>query len=620
MDRRTFLATTAALPLLPLTEMPAFAAARPGRLDGRLNSTFDQIFDDMVRQSPRLATSLGLDKGRNADLKAKLDTRPQALARHQDLARTRGYIAKVRAIAPAGLSDAAKLNREVVLYSLDTNTVAPARWDIDSAQRPYPITQQGGAYFSVPDFLNTAHTIGGAADAEAYLSRLDQFATVLDNDTAEQRAQAARGFLAPAWSIDLALGQMRKLRAPAAEHNSMVDSLVKRAAAKGIAGNWQQRATAIVAKSVYPALDRQIAAMEQLRPTSRPGDGAWRLNDGEAIYAEALREATTTNFTPSEVHQMGLDQVADITNQLDKVLRSQGYTQGSVGDRLAEVSKNPSQVYADSDAGRAQLLAYLNQVVKDMYARLPQAFETLPNAPLEIRRVPPEIQDGASNGYYNRAALDGSRPAIYFINLKDMGDWPKFTLPTLCYHEGVPGHHLQISLSQESKDIPTLRKLGFFSAYSEGWALYAEQLADELGAYSADSLGRAGFLQSFLFRAARLVVDTGLHSKRWSREQATDYMVATTGYARPRSQREVERYCTMIGQACSYKVGHTAWVRARAEAERTLGSKFDIKRFHEVLLEGAMPLSILERRIRERTALVAGAPAGNAGRRLGERG
>jgi uncharacterized protein (DUF885 family) len=241
-----------------------------------------------------------------------------------------------------------------------------------------------------------------------------------------------------------------------------------------------------------------------------------------------------------------------------------------------------------------------------MYGRLPLAFATVPSAPLEIRRVPPEIQDGASNGYYRRASLDGSRPAIYFINLKDMGDWPKFTLPTLSYHEGVPGHHLQISIAQESKEIPTLRKLGFFSAYSEGWALYSEQLADELGVYASDPLGRAGFLQSFLFRAARLVVDTGIHSKRWSREQATDYMVQTTGFARPRSQREVERYCTMMGQACSYKVGHTAWVRARTEALKTLGPKFDLKQFHEVLREGAMPLSILERRMRERTAMLAG--------------
>lgn len=607
MDRRSFLAASTTIALLPLTEAPALAAvtAKAGAGDAKLNALFESIFQERVKNSPELASSLGLDKGPNAPLKSRFDTDPAPVQRRKDLARNRRAIAELNAVSPASLSDAAKLNREVVLYSLDTSTVAPARWDIDSAQRPYPISQQAGAYFDTPDFLNTSHTIDNAADAEAYLSRLGQFGTILDNDTAEQRAQAARGFLAPAWSIDLALGQMRKLRGVPAERSSMVDSIVKRTAAKGIAGDWQRRASDIVAKSVYPALDRQMAAMEQLKPTSRPGDGAWRLNDGEAIYAEALREATTTNYTPAEVHQMGLAQVAEISAELDRILKGQGYSQGGVGERLAALGRSPAQAWPDTDAARTELLAHLNAIIKDVYARLPNAFETLPTAPLEIRRVPPEIQDGASNGYYRRAALDGSRPAIYFINLKDLGDWPRYTLPTLCYHEGVPGHHLQISISQESKDIPTLRKLGFFSAYSEGWALYAEQLADELGVYANDPFGRAGFLQSFLFRAARLVVDTGLHSKRWSREQATDYMVQTTGYARPRSQREVERYCTMIGQACSYKVGHTAWTRARAEAQKTLGSKFDLKRFHEVLREGAMPLSILERRVRERTASVA---------------
>jgi len=603
MDRRSFLATSATVALLPLTEAPAIAAVQGGTGDGNLNDLFEAIFQDRVRHNPELASSLGLDKGPNAALKSKLDTRPGPVARREDLQRTQRNIAELNAISPAGLSDAAKLNREVVIYSLQTQANAPSKWDIDSAQRPYPIFQQGGAYFSTPDFLNTAHTINNAADAEAYLARLDQFATVLDNDTAEQKAQAARGFLAPGWSLDLTLGQMRKLRDVPAASNTMVRSLASRAKSKAIAGDWESRAAAIVEKRVYPALDRQIAAVEALRPTTRAGDGAWRLNDGEAIYAEALRQATTTNFTPSEVHQMGLAQVAEISAELDKILGSHGYSQGSVGERLTTLGNAPVQRYADSDAGRAELLTYLNGLVKDMYGRLPQAFATLPNQPLEIRRVPPEIQDGASNGYYNRAALDGSRPAIYFINLKDLGDWPKYTLPTLSYHEGVPGHHLQISIAQESKDIPTLRKLGFFSAYSEGWALYAEQLADELGVYSSEPLGRAGFLQSFLFRAARLVVDTGLHSKRWSREQATDYLVKTTGFARPRSQREVERYCTQIGQACSYKVGHTAWTRARADAQKALGAKFDLKQFHEVLREGAMPLSILERRIKERSVI-----------------
>ena len=600
MDRRSFLVTGATAALLPLTEAPAFAQAAVGNGDARLNALFEEIFQERVRTSPSLATSLGLDKGPLAALKSKLETDTAPQQRREDLARYRKAIAAVRSVPVGSLSAAAKLNREVVLYQLETAVAAPSRWDIDSAQRPYPIFQQGGAYFSTPDFLNSAHTIDNAADAEAYLLRLSQFGTVLDNDTAEQRAQAARGFLAPGWSIDLSLGQMRKLRGLAPDRSTMVESIVKRTRDKQIAGNWGPRAAKIVATSVYPALDRQIALMEQLKPTTRAGDGAWRLNNGAAIYAEALRQATTTNFSPEEVHKIGLQQVAELGAQLDTILKSAGYTKGTVGERLAALNVAPEQLYAETDAGRAELLASLNAGVKSMYARLPQAFATVPTAPLEIRRVPPEIQDGASNGYYRRAALDGSRPAIYFINLKETGDWPKYSLPSLTYHEGVPGHHLQISISQESKDIPTLRKVGGFSAYSEGWALYSEQLADELGGYSG--IEKAGYLQSFLFRAARLVIDTGLHAKRWSREQATDYMVNTTGFARPRSQREVERYCTQIGQACSYKIGHIAWSRAREDAQKRLGSRFDLKQFHEVLREGAMPLSILERRIKERVA------------------
>ena len=609
MDRRQFLSTSGAalgFGFVASRATPALAKAAPsGSDDASLNALFEEILQERVANSPELATSLGLDKGANAALKSKLETDPTPLLRTKALARNRKALDRLSATDSKSLSEAAKLNREVVIYSLETAIASPSKWNIDSAQRPYPIFQQGGSYFSTPDFLNTAHTIDNASDAEAYLSRLQQFATVLDNDTEEQRVQAARGFLAPAWSIDLTLGQMRKLRDVAPEKSTMVESVAKRTADKAVAGDWERRATDIVAKSVYPALDRQIALMEKLKPTTREGDGAWRLPNGEAIYAEALRQATTTNFSPEEVHQIGLSQVAEISAEIDKILKAQGHSQGTVGERLAAVNKDPSQLYPETDAGRADLLASLNAGVKDMYGRLPQEFATVPTSPLEIRRVPPEIQDGASNGYYRRASLDGTRPAIYFINLKETGDWPKYTLPSLTYHEGVPGHHLQISISQESKDIPTLRKLGFFSAYSEGWALYAEQVADELGVYAQDPLGRAGFLQSFLFRAARLVVDTGLHTKRWSREKATDYMVQTTGFARPRSQREVERYCTQIGQACSYKVGHTAWSRAREESKKALGAKFDIKQFHEILREGAMPLSILERRIRERTAAIA---------------
>ena len=382
----------------------------------------------------------------------------------------------------------------------------------------------------------------------------------------------------------------------------MVNSVATRARAAGVTGDWATKAAAIVETQIYPALDRQIALVESL--PRRKEAGLWALPEGDAIYADALKAATTTAFTPDEVHKIGQEQVAQLSAELDVILRAQGLTKGSVGARLTALNDMPSQLYADTAEGRAELLAGLNVGVAAMQARLGQAFLNPPSEPLDIRAVPVEIQDGASNGYYRRASLDGKRPAIYFINLKSVGDWPKYTLPSLSYHEGVPGHHLQLSIVQKL-DTPLLRRLSGFGAYSEGWALYAEQVAEELGGY-ANPIERAGYLQSFLFRAARLVADTGIHAKRWTREQATDYFVETVGFARPRSQREIERYCTQAGQACSYKLGHISWLRARDNARRILGDKFDLKQFHEVLRDGAVPLTILERLVEARARATKG--------------
>lgn len=605
MDRRAFMTTTGAAALAAAAARALAQGATPESV-GHLTVLFDKLFQEKLDDSPELVSSLGFAKGARASAKGKLDDDSPA-GRQRRLDQARKAVAELSRYKDAKLPSSLAVSRDCILYAQEQATVAPGQFGLDSVIRPYRIFQQGGAYFSVPDFLNTAHTIAAQDDCEAYLSRLEAFAGSLDTDSAVQKEEAARGYLAPGWSLDLTLVQMAKLRDQPAATSSIVQSLVKRAAAKNIAGDWQARATKIVESTIYPALDRQIALVKALKPKTAAGDGLWRVPKGDAIYAAALSQATTTNLTPAQVHQMGLDQVAEITAELDTILKGQGFTSGSVGERLAKLNVDPAQLYPNTADGRTALIADLNTSVTAMQAKLPQAFATVPNIPLEIRAVPVEIQDGASNGYYHRAALDGSRPAIYFINLKDVGDWPKYSLPSLTYHEGVPGHHLQNSIAQLVDDLPMLRKTAFLSAHGEGWALYAEQLADELGGY-ASPLERAGYLQSFLFRAARLVIDTGIHTKRWSREQATDYMVKTTGFARPRSQREVERYCTQPGQACSYKVGHATWVAARKKAQAALGSRFDIKQFHEVLKDGPMPLSILERRIEERTkAILAGA-------------
>jgi len=608
MDRRQFIAGSATALAIVSVQRAAAQGKGAGTViptpgDARLTAAFDAILAESVRESPEFATQLGLDKGANADLRGKLDDN-SAAARIRGLARTKAAAARLRAIAPDTLSPQRRVDREVVLYSLDQQMVGPERFKIDTPIRPYRITQQAGVYFDLPDFLDSTHPVQTRADAEAYLSRLGQMGRALDNDTAVTVDEATRGLLAPDFSLDLALGQMKKLRAPDPADHPMVASLVRRAGAAKLAGDWRGRAAALVERTVYPALDRQIAAVERLRGTARSDAGLAAVPNGAAIYAAALAGATTTNLTPAEVHRMGLEQVADLTAQLDTILKGQGMATGTVGERLKALNASPAQLYPDTPAGRAQLLAGLNAGNAAMQAKLPRAFTNPPSAPLEIKAVPAEIQDGASNGYYYRAPLDGSRPAIYWINLKSVGDWPKYTLPSLTYHEGVPGHHLQISTAQRA-DTHTLRKISFFGAYLEGWALYAEQLADELGGY-AGPIERAGYLQSFLFRAARLVVDTGIHDQRWTRERATQYLVDTVGFAPGRSQREVERYCTMPGQACSYKIGHASWLRARAKAQEIAGDKFDLKRFHDVLEAGAVPLVLLERLTEEHARAMRG--------------
>lgn len=570
----------------------------PATADEALNALLDRIFYDELLINPEQATSMGLDTGIRRELRGRLSDSSRV---GQEVAEafSKASLLKIRSFDPRGLSDSGKRIRDIAAYKYEQELVSKPL-GVDSVQSPYPITQQGGAYFGIPDFLDSQHPVETVEDAEAYLSRLRFFRFTLDEQTEDQRRKAAKGILAPGWSLDLALGQMKKLRQASPEQSGMVRSLVTRAAEKNIVGDWETRAAKIVAGEVYPALDRQISLVERLRRTTPAGDGAWRIPRGDEIYSAALAQATTTAMTPEQIHQIGLEQVADITAQLDAILKGAGYTTGSVGQRLTALNHASDQIYPDSDEGRASLLKDLNAGVASMVGKLPQAFADFPNEPLEIRRVPVEIQDGAPNGYYYSATLDGSRPAIYWINLKSTADWPRYSLPALTYHEGIPGHHLQGGYSRSAGALPMMLKDYFLSAYGEGWALYAEQLADELGGYSG--IERAGYLQSFLFRAARLVVDTGLNHYKWSREKATDYLVATVGFPRARAQREIERYCASIGQACSYKIGHTAWVRARKKAETALGDKFSLPWFHEVLKEGVMPLSMLDARIEQRTA------------------
>lgn len=606
MDRRSFMATGGAAALaatLPACVTAPAAQTIAGNEDARLRAMLDRIFYARLEDNPEGATQLGLDVGERAYLQSRLDDYSSA-GRAKDIARTRAELAELRTIDRGRLSPSAALDLEVVEYDV-TRTLEGARFPFGSAggrYSPYVISQLTGPYRGVPEFLDSNHPVKTAADAEAYVARVAQFDTALDQSLQRQREDAARGVFAPDYILDTTLRQMRALRDQPAARTILVTSLARRAREAGLPDSYAAQAERIVAAEVFPALDRQIALVTDLRARATHDAGAWRLPDGEAYYAGALMAATTTDMSAEEIHRLGLEQVAEIEGRLDPILRAHGLTRGTAGERLAQLNKDPAQLYPNTDEGRAALLAHLNRQIAGITPRLPQAFATLPKAEVEVRRVPELIQAGAPGGYYDSAPLDGSRPGIYYINLRDTFDRPKFGLATLTYHEAVPGHHLQISLAQESEEIPLIRRLGGYSAYSEGWALYSEQLADELGMYEGDPLGRAGMLQSFLFRATRLVVDSGMHAKRWSREKATDYLIATTGIARGRSQGEIDRYTVWPGQATSYKVGHIVWDRLRSEAKAKLGPRFDLRDFHQVLLQGAVPLTVLERLVERRTA------------------
>ncbi|WP_312814168.1 DUF885 family protein [Brevundimonas sp.] len=593
IDRRRVLmgaaAVAAAAPSL------AQAAAAWTDADARLNALLDGWFEADVDESPERATGLGLDKGNRAHLSHKL-SEVSLKAREEDRAKALSRWQAIRTFDQTGLSEAGALNYAIAAFGRETSALS-AGFDYGSGRSPYAVTQLSGAYYSTPDFLENQHRLDDKDGADGFIARLEAFADSLDGETQITRADAAKGIIAPDFIIDRALPQIRTLRDMPGDDWSMIKTVARKEAALGLSG-YADRAKALLERKVKPALDRQIQTLEALRPAAVHDAGVWRLPDGEAFYANGLRSNTTTTMTADEIHHMGVEQVAAISAELDQVLKSQGFTQGTVGERVHGLNTDPAQLFANTDEGKEELLKWLNDQIKELEPHLPQYFGRLPKTHVEVRRVPVSIQSGAPGGYYQGPPLDGSRPGVYYINLRDSGNWPRFALPTLTYHEASPGHHLQVALQREAGELPQWRRAGGFSAFNEGWALYAEQVAaNDMNAYASYPLGRAGFLMSYLFRAVRLVVDTGIHAKRWSREDAVEYMVASGAKPRDAANSEINRYSVWPGQACAYKVGHTVIARLREEAEAKPG--FDIRQFHDkVLLSGSMPLAVLEKRMR----------------------
>ena len=599
MDRRQVLLSGASIGLT--TTMPGLAMAAGGA-DRALNKRLDKLSEALLARAPETATGLGLDKGRRAALKYQMsDVSWSSVQSLHQLCRDE--LAGLKTISDAGLSHEAALNKAVVTYALELG-LEGARFEygdnsLESAMSesagPYVVSQQGGAYMGAAEFLDSHHLIEGKPDAEAYLSRLRGVATQIRAETDRVRADAGKGVIAPDFILANALGQMDGLLAVSATESRFVSSIANRVKAKGIAGDFAGMATKIVEAEIYPAL---MAQRDQLRANATKAGhdaGVWRLPDGEAYYGWLLKQGTNTTLSANEIHQIGLEQNRAIADRMDGLLRAQGITQGSVGERMIAMGNDPKFLYPNTDDGRAQILTYLRAQIDSIRPRLSSQFTLNMKAPVEVKRVPPDIQDGAGLGYMNTGSLDGKRPSTYYINLKSTANWPKFQLPTLTFHETIPGHAWQGAYPNESSRVPLIRNLlSGFNAYVEGYALYAEQLGDEMGMYENDWAGQLGYLQFQRFRAIRLVVDTGLHAKRWSREQAINWAVANSGRTLAAMTSEIDRYTSSPGQACGYKIGHNEINRFRDRARAALGAQFDVRVFNDTLVKtGAVPMSVL---------------------------
>ncbi|MFZ8984703.1 MAG: DUF885 domain-containing protein [Steroidobacteraceae bacterium] len=566
-----------------------------------VNNYVNKITLQLAMDSPEILSSLGFIDNTPLDFHSgKLADYTKA-QEEESLAKLRKAREGLDRYGPDGLEGQELLTWKITAWFLD-DLIRQAAFEHGG----YRVNQISGVTVNMPQFLTDTHVIKHRKSVERYLSRVAEFGRVLRETRERVMDDRDHGVIPPDFVIEKALTGMRNFIEGGAAANPLVTTLGPKLdklddlAAEDRA-RYLAEAERLVDTEVIPGYRAMIALFEEMLPGASHDAGIWRIPEGEAIYEAALRSNTTTDYTADEIHDIGLAEVARIEAEMLAILDAQGITDGDLATRVRILMEDPAQQFPNTDEGRREMIDYLESIDDRVMAIAPQFFITIPPQPLEIVRVPEYAQDSSPGGYYNSPALDGSRPGRFYINQKDTADNPKWTLPTLMIHEGAPGHHFQLSASQLIEGVPLLRKVSPFSAYSEGWALYSERIAKtDMGFYDADPLGDLGRLQAEMFRAVRLVVDTGMHAKRWSREQAIDYMVAKTGMTTEEVTREIERYVVWPGQATAYKTGQLAILDMRAEAEDLLGEAFDLKQFHEVvLMNGGMPLGVLHETVRD---------------------
>lgn len=593
MTSATALAGTA-VPAMSPAQCPAAGAART------LTEVLERCAQEMLEDYPQQATTNGFDTGRRADLRRRLDDRSAAGITKQQ-SRSAKRLTLLRAVDRRDLGGADLLTLDAVTYAHD---IAARGTRFGTGHRvlqatmtqtwsPYVVTQMTGAFSENVDHLLNEHPIATDADVDAYVERLALFAAALDGETERLRADQASGVVPPAFMLRLIVGQQDAALKPPARDADLVRSLARRARQAGLDADSAARRAADVAERTWrPALRRQRDAAHALIARAPAEGGVHRLPDGEAAYAWFLEVATSSASNARDIHSLGLELTRELGAQIDAGLRGAGLTRGSVAERYLALSRDPAQRFPNTEAGRAEAIAHANSLLSKARERVGTLSKLQLKAPVSILRVPPDIEAGAAGAYMIAGSPDGSRPSRYYLNLRDTANWPRWALPTLTYHETLPGHAWQEAYGIEHGNGPLVRALVRFNASSEGWALYAEQLADEHGWYADDPLGRLGYLQAMQLRAARLVVDTGLHAFGWTHRQAVRYMVEHTGRPEAAMHGEVDRYLAKPGQACGYMMGLHELLELRREAKGAPG--YDLRDFNDfVLRAGNVPFSVL---------------------------
>ncbi len=603
-SRRSLIAALAATAVFPWLagcrrDGDTGASASSTSREREARALLDECAEHLLALFPETATSLGVDTGARAALRSQLADRSEA-GKRRIAERVRADLARVEAFGRDGLPEAVRTSLDVVrsAYTIALKGFALPYGDITVGSwrnTPYVVIQNVGAYLDVPRFLDSDHLVESRDDAEAYLARLQSFARQLDGERGRIEDARAAGLIPPDFLLDKAIAQLTLSLENARQGGTVVESLARRTTS--IPGDWAARARQIASQEIAPALERQLTELQAQRRLATDAPGISARPHGEAFYRWALEASTTTSMTPDEVHELGLTELRSLHAQMDAILREIGYATGSVGVRMKALAEDPRYQFAEGDAGRAEILAFIDERLRWIKAQMPRAFNTVVDPNMEVKRLPPEEEPGAPAAYGGAGSIDGRIPGRFWINLRTTALHSKYSLADLTFHEAIPGHIWQGEYTHQQ---PLVRQVLAFNAFSEGWGLYAEQLADELGAYESDRVGRLGYLQSLAFRACRLVVDTGLHAKGWTRERGVQFFVEENGSNPLEVASEVDRYCSWPGQACGYKVGHTEINRLRDRAQSSLGSRYDLEAFNDIVVRGGnVPLDVLARSVDE---------------------